>query len=113
MTHNMKLNKEPFELISNGIKTIEMRLYDEKRQQISVGDFIVFISRENGEEVTTRVLALHRFPSFRELYNNMDKKSIGYKENEIASPKDMEKYYPVEDIEKYGVVGIEVEVVRK
>lgn len=31
MKHNMKLNNEPFELIENGSKKIELRLYDEKR----------------------------------------------------------------------------------
>ena len=42
MTFEMKLHEAPFELIKNRIKTIELRLYDEKRQMISVGDFIVF-----------------------------------------------------------------------
>lgn len=35
--HEMRLHNEPFELIRNGSKTIEMRLYDEKRQLIKVG----------------------------------------------------------------------------
>ena len=30
MLHKMKLNKEPFEKIKNGTKTIEFRLYEEK-----------------------------------------------------------------------------------
>ncbi len=42
MIHKMKLNKSPFERIKNGTKTIEFRLYDEKRQQIKVGDKIEF-----------------------------------------------------------------------
>ena len=36
MLHTMKLKKEPFEKIKNGSKTIELRLYDEKRQCRSV-----------------------------------------------------------------------------
>ena len=40
MIHRMKLNESPFERIKNGTKTIEFRLYDEKRQQIKVGDKI-------------------------------------------------------------------------
>lgn len=36
----MRLHKEPFELIKNGSKTIELRLYDEKRQMINLGDTI-------------------------------------------------------------------------
>ena len=32
MTHEMRLHDEPFNLIKNGTKTIELRLYDEKRR---------------------------------------------------------------------------------
>ena len=32
MKHEMKLNNGPFEQIKNGTKTIELRLYDEKRK---------------------------------------------------------------------------------
>ena len=42
MLHKMKLNESPFERIKNGKKTIEFRLYDEKRQQIKIGDKIEF-----------------------------------------------------------------------
>ena len=31
MLHKMKLNKEPFDEMKNETKTIEFRLYDEKR----------------------------------------------------------------------------------
>ena len=34
-THIMRLNLDALELIKNGTKTIEMRLYDDKRQVIS------------------------------------------------------------------------------
>lgn len=47
MLHCMKLNRDPFEKIKSGSKTIEMRLFDEKRQRISVGDFIEFSSADN------------------------------------------------------------------
>ncbi|MBR2169685.1 MAG: ASCH domain-containing protein, partial [Alistipes sp.] len=32
--HRMKLKQSPFEKIKNGIKTVELRLNDEKRQQV-------------------------------------------------------------------------------
>ena len=38
MLHKMKLNESPFERIKNGTKTIEFRLYDEKRQKIKIRD---------------------------------------------------------------------------
>lgn len=42
MIHRMKLNESPFERIKDGTKTIEFRLYDEKRRQIKIGDQIEF-----------------------------------------------------------------------
>ena len=38
----MKLQEDPFERIKNGTKTVEFRLYDEKRQTIQIGDEIEF-----------------------------------------------------------------------
>jgi ASC-1-like (ASCH) protein len=45
MKHEMRLHDGPFKLIKAGSKTIELRLYDEKRQEIKVGDEIEFTSR--------------------------------------------------------------------
>ena len=42
MLHKMKLNESPFEMIKNGTKTIEFRLYDEKRQGVKIVDKIEF-----------------------------------------------------------------------
>ena len=45
----MKLMQEPFNKIKNQTKTIEVRLYDEKRQQVQVGDFIEFSLMDNAK----------------------------------------------------------------
>ena len=108
--HEMRLHNEPFELIKNGTKTIEMRLYDEKRELIIVGDIIKFINRLTEEELKVEVIALHKFANFIELYQNFDKRIIGYNDNEEANPLDMEKYYSKEEQNKYGVVGIEIRI---
>lgn len=111
MIHNMKLNESPFGKIKAGTKTIELRLYDEKRRKVKVGDTIEFTSLENGEKVRAEVLALHIYSSFEELYNNLDKTLYGYKADEVARYTDMEKYYSPTEIEKYGVVGIEIKLI--
>lgn len=112
-THIMGLNSDALLLIKNGTKTIEMRIYDEKRQAIKKKDYIIFIDTENDEnQLEVIVKNLYRYKSFEELYKKFNKITLGYKKDEVASPRDMEKYYPREDIEKYGVVGIEVEIVR-
>ena len=87
-----------------------MRLYDEKRQEIKVGDEIEFTSRVTGEKQLTKVIGLHTYSSFTELYKDFDKISMGYAEDEEANPEDMEQYYSKEEQEKYGVVGIEIQL---
>lgn len=108
----MRLHKGPFELIKNGSKTIELRLYDEKRQMINVGDTITFENRSDGDKIKVKVIALHKYLSFEELYKHFNKISMGYKEDEEADPKDMELYYSSEEQSKYGVVGIEMELIK-
>ena len=108
MKHEMKLNPSPFYAIKMGLKTIEMRLNDEKRQLIKVGDEIEFTNRETGEKLLTRVANLTVFKDFYQLYSHFDKSKLGYKENEAAHYTDMSQYYPNEEINRYGVLAIEI-----
>lgn len=108
--HQMHLDENPFNQIKNGTKTIEIRLNDEKRRQIKVGDTIRFTNLITNELLDTKVINLHKFPNFEELYKNFDKTSLGYTKEEIASPKDMEAYYPLEKQKKYGALGIEIKL---
>ena len=111
MIHKMNLQNAPFCKIKEGSKDIEMRLYDEKRKQIQEGDFIEFTNAKNEEKLIVKVIKLHRFSSFKEIYNSFNKIRLGYNENEISKPEDMEQYYLKEEIKKNGVVGIEIELV--
>ena len=109
--HRMKLNPTPFEMIKSGEKTIELRLFDEKRRQIAVGDEIIFTSNATGETLTKKVAALHTFASFAELYDVLPLLKCGYTQADVgtAAPEDMESYYSKEEQAKYGVLGIELE----
>ena len=108
----MHLKEEPFNSIKNGTKTIEMRLFDEKRQQLKIGENIKFINNKTGEELLTQIVNIHKFESFEELYKNFDKIKLGYKEWEVAKSSDMLKYYPQSEQQKYGVVGIEIKLIK-
>lgn len=111
--HEMNLNPAPFEMIKDGRKTIELRLYDERRRQIDVGDEIIFTHTESGERLRVRVLGLHIFASFRELYSALPLLKCGYTEDDIdtATPDDMDVYYSKERQAAYGVIGIEIELI--
>lgn len=111
MEHVMKLRPNPFSKIKSGQKTIELRLYDEKRQLISVGDRISFVNIKDEDDILlTEVKALHVFQSFDELYKELPLLQCGYTEEDVdrALPRDMEKYYSKEEQSRYGVVGIEL-----
>lgn len=109
MLHQMKLRTLPFEKIKNGSKTIELRLNDEKRQKIQIGDFIGFSCLdESKQKIQTRVTALHHFSSFEELYTALPKEKLGYTPAETPVPDHMDEYYPREKQEQYGVLGIEL-----
>lgn len=112
MLHEMKLHNQPFQRIKQGIKKIEMRLFDEKRRQIKKGDTIVFTNRLNNDTLEAKVTNLYKFDSFQTLYQNFLKLDIGYLENEEANFKDMEEYYSEKEQKEYGVVAIEIKVIN-
>ena len=107
----MRLQNSPFNLIKSGTKTIELRLNDEKRSLIKIGDKIEFTNRITEEKIVVEVINLHKYDSFVELYKHFDKVSMGYDEDEEADPKDMEQYYSKEEQDKYGVLGIEIKLI--
>ena len=109
--HRMRLDAVPFARMEAGRKTIELRLYDEKRRQIRAGDVIRFESRADETDVLYMLVTdLLVFDSFADLYRSLPLTACGYTEAELpfASPEDMNRYYSLEDQQKYGVVGIRV-----
>lgn len=108
----MHLNREPFRKIADGSKTVELRLYDERRRALRTGDVIEFCSDEGTLYAT--VIALHVFEDFDALYRNTDLTTCGYSREELAtaSPNDMLQFYSVELQRKWGVVGIELRLIE-
>ena len=114
MTHTMNLSPVPFALIKDGKKTIELRLYDEKRRAVKEGDTIIFTNAANGTEtLCVKVIKLCLFDSFKELYETLPLEKCGYSVEELAlaSPGDMDIYYSEEKQKRYGVVGIEISLI--
>lgn len=107
MIHNMKLEPDPFDRIVAGEKKIEYRLWDEKRSCICKDDQIIFTNIITGEAVIAYVRGYIRANSFTQLKEILIKKRL-IEENDF-NPLEMHKYYSREDVEKYGVVGIEIE----
>lgn len=114
MNRNMKLNPDPFTAIETGKKNIELRLNDEKRQQINVDDTITFSNTADPEQkLFAKVIALHHAPSFTELFTTIPLSVCGF--DGTLSPEQaanaMRQYYSEEAEIKYGVFGIELVVI--
>ncbi|MBW3020968.1 ASCH domain-containing protein [Candidatus Woesearchaeota archaeon] len=109
--HEMHLYDEPYERIRKGTKKLEVRLNDEKRQKVQIGDKIIFY-KQNGGFISTKVINLYKYNSFMELFDNINLNLLGYDsetdKNELV--KRMRKYYTEEQEEKYGVLGIEIKL---
>ncbi len=112
--HVMGLAPSPMKSIREGKKTIELRLYDEKRQKITVGDRIKFVNTQNVTDILcVTAEELFVFNSFDDLYKNLPLLECGYTKDNIdkASPSDMEYYYSKEKQSKYGVIGIKISLI--
>ena len=112
MEHEMKLQPEYFNFILNGTKRIEIRLYDEKRQQIKIGDTIKFLKEpELNETFNAKVIGLLRYNSFDDMFKDFDIDILSDKSMTKKQLKNvLEKFYTKEKQEQYGVLGIRIEL---
>ena len=112
MKYIMKLNPKYFEYMKNGTKRVEIRLNDEKRRNIKIGDEIIFQKEpELKEEISTQIVNLIVRRNFRELIKDLDVSEYSDKsESEEKFLKDLYRFYTKEQEEKYGVVGIQIEM---
>ena len=113
-THAMKLQKEHFDHIADGSKTVEMRLFDEKRRKIHVGDTIEFTcDGAEDQKLQTKVLGMHVYPGFDELVEDFSPTTLGFAK---TSPGKIAEYmlriYGVEAAFKNKALAIRVKVVE-
>lgn len=114
MHHSMRLNPAPFERMKKGSKEVEIRLNDIKRRLIKVGDTITFTSlSDKAETLSLKVIALHRFKTFRELVEVIPMSKFGYPEDKSRTDFTESIYtiYNKDEEQKYGVLGIELELI--
>ncbi|MBR2743718.1 MAG: ASCH domain-containing protein [Clostridia bacterium] len=108
MLHKMKLKEDPFERIKNGTKTVEFRLYDEKRKEIKVGDIIEFSKLPDlQEKILVNVLELYKEDTFEDLFRKLytDEEEI------IRKTEFMHSFYLPEKEKEYGVLGIKIKLI--
>ena len=106
----MHLAELPFEQIRSGKKTVEVRLCDEKRSAIEVGDDILFYNEDGIEWIRAQVTALHRAPTFAQLFAMPDMlEKAGFADMPLTDAVIwMHQYYTPEQETSLGVLGIEL-----
>lgn len=109
----MHLSEEPFNWIKEGRKVVEVRLFDEKRKEVDIGDVITFKRLNNEEEIKVKVKGLLRFGSFRDLFLFIPKKYLAHESLSLGEQiKRIRKYYSEEKEKKHGVIAIWFEVIE-
>lgn len=107
--HCMSLQDEYYSKIAKGEKTVELRLYDEKRRSVKAWDAIIFSNVSAPDQtITVEVVALHVFDSFKELFSSLPVEACGFKSTQDYNI--MDSFYSASDQALWGVVGIEFKV---
>ena len=102
------LDNDVFEIVRKGIKDVEVRVNDEKRRKLKVGDTLVFLKRPlDDEEIRATVTALDYYDNFEELVKHYEMKRL-YLESYTKEMwlNEMKRFYSNEEQTKYGVVAI-------
>ena len=103
----MHLESEIYNLVNNNIKDIEIRINDEKRRKLKIGDIITIINRGNNDTFKVKITNLEYFPSFNDCINNYDLKRLyNDKITKVELLNLLYKFYTKEEENKYGVVAI-------
>ena len=102
------LHPDIFDLVKDGKKDVEVRLNDEKRQQLSVGDKLVFLKRpDEVEKIEAIVKELKYFNNFNEVADYYEMERIHQPQlTKEEYVQDMQRFYSEDEQKKYGVVCI-------
>lgn len=72
MIHQMGLYGEYFQAIKEGRKIVEVRLNDEKRRKIRIGDSIEFLKVPQQDEILkVHVSDLKKYETFEDMYKDI------------------------------------------
>ena len=107
----MNLQPKYFDFIKDGTKRIELRLYDEKRQSIQIGDIIEFTKSEN-EKFKAEVVGLLRYSSFADLFEDFDISILA--DSSMTKQELLEvlgEFYSEEKQAEFGVIGIRIKII--
>lgn len=110
----MGLYGEYFNAIKEGKKTVEVRLNDEKRRAIKIGDTIEFIKvPEQNEALQVHVINLRKYDTFEEMYENIlfqDFDCEGWSMKEMV--EGTYEIYTPEQEKRWGALAITIKYLK-
>ncbi len=108
----MRLEKKSFELLKSGKKIWEIRLNDDKRKCVGVGDEIVFMKRPELEERLPMIVEEKvPFVSVQRLLDKIDLADIGDYANELEFIQQLMNHYTPGEMNEKGLVAFKVRLV--
>lgn len=112
MIHEMKLNNKAFNNVKSGIKKFELRLYDDRRKNINLGDTIIFHNLNNpNDTISVIVLALLRYPSFADFFKDIDYRLCGTSNSLEEKLERVHTFYTFEQEQKNGILAIKIQLI--
>ena len=110
--NEMKLNNKAFNNIKSGIKKFELRLYDDRRKNINLGDTIIFHNLNNlNDTISVTVLALLRYPSFADFFKDIDYRLCGTANSLEEKLKRVHTFYTLEQEQENGILAIKIQLI--
>lgn len=105
----MRLEKKPFELLKSGKKVWEIRLNDDKRKCVGVGDEIVFMKRPELEERLPMIVEEKvPFTNVQRLLDKIDLSEIGDYGNELEFIQQLMTHYTPGEMNEKGLIAFRV-----
>lgn len=108
----MGLFEIPFNSIKAGRKTVEVRLNDEKRRKLNIGDKIEFVRvPDENDTLTVEVTGLRKYNSFKEMYEDIPPKdfdAVGDSVEEMV--ENTYKIYTPEKEKEWGTLAITIKL---
>ena len=102
------LDEDIFDVVKYEIKNVEVRVNDEKRRKLKIGDKITFLKRPDDiESIFAIIEDLVYYKDFKDLVKDYNMEELYLKE---YSKEDfltlLKRFYSDDEINKYGVVAI-------
>lgn len=112
MKHTMRLYDDYFEPIKDGKKQVEVRLNDEKRRKIKIGEIIEFSKLPDQDEILqVEVTKLTVYPNFQLMYEDIPFIELGCEGWTMeAMIKETYALYTPQQETEYGALAIGIKL---